>query len=113
VLLGDAMGIADVLVLLTISLAAPAHAQTEKGTIAGIVIDDRTEQPIRGVSVYLENQPVVVETDANGRFSLDALRGRQTIAASVYQCRPRCHPRPTEKTRDGAYWRVVTTPDLE
>ena len=77
------MGIAHVLVVLTISLAAPAHAQTEKGTIAGIVIDDRTEQPIRGVSVYLENQPVVVETDANGRFSLDAPRGRQTIAASV------------------------------
>ena len=77
------MGIAHVLVLLTLSLAAPAHAQTEKGTIAGIVIDDRTEQPIRGVSVYLENQSVVVETDANGRFSLDAPRGRQTIAASV------------------------------
>ena len=77
------MGIAHVLVLLTISLAAPAHAQTEKGTIAGIVIDDRTEQPIRGVSVYLENQGVVVETDANGRFTLDAPRGRQTIAASV------------------------------
>ena len=97
-LLGDAMGIAHVLVLLTLNLAAPAPAQTEKGTIAGIVIDDRTEQPIRGVSVYLENQPLVVETDANGRFSLDAPRGRQTIAASASDTRC-CAPRSTSPRR--------------
>ena len=76
------------LVLLTLCLAAPAQAQTGSvqaltGTIAGVVIDDRTEQPIRGVSVYVESQANIVETDANGRFSLTAPRGPQTIIASV------------------------------
>jgi hypothetical protein len=66
---------------LVLSVAAPASAQT--GTVAGIVIDDRTEQPIKGVSVYAENQPTVVETDASGRFSLSVPEGRQTIVASV------------------------------
>jgi len=76
------------LVLFAICLAAPAQAQTgsvqaQTGTIAGVVIDDRTEQPIRGVSVYVDNRPNIAETDANGRFSLMATRGRQTITASV------------------------------
>jgi hypothetical protein len=76
------------LVLFAGYLAAPVHAQTgnvpaETGTIAGVVIDDRTEQPIRGVLVHVENQPAIVETDANGRFTLMAPRGRQTISASV------------------------------
>jgi hypothetical protein len=63
------------------STAQISAAQT--GTVAGIVIDDRTEQPIKGVSVYAENQSIVVETGADGRFSLIVPRGRQTIAASV------------------------------
>jgi hypothetical protein len=76
------------LVLFVVWFAAPAQAQTasvqaQTGTIAGVVIDDRTEQPIRGVSVYVESQPHIAETDANGRFSLMAPRGRQTITASV------------------------------
>ena len=60
-----------------------AHAQTQTGTIAGIVIDDRTEQPIKGVAIHVENQPIVVETDDSGRFTLTAPKGRHTIAASV------------------------------
>ena len=83
------------LVALAICLAVPAHAQTgtayaqastaqaQTGTIAGIVIDDRTEQPIKDVSVSVEGQSIVTETDANGRFSLVAPRGPQTITASV------------------------------
>ncbi|MGH9147974.1 MAG: carboxypeptidase-like regulatory domain-containing protein, partial [Vicinamibacterales bacterium] len=76
------------LVLLALCLAAPAQTQTgsvqaQAGTIAGVVIDDRTEQPIRGVSVYVESQANIVETDANGRFSLIAPCGPQTIIASV------------------------------
>jgi hypothetical protein len=47
------------------------------------VIDARTEQPIRGVLVYVEGQPSVAETDVNGRFSVLVPRGRQTINASV------------------------------
>ena len=87
-------------VLLAMWLAVPAHAQTglahaqtgraqrsraeaQTGSVAGVVIDDRTEQPIRGVLVYVESQSSVVETDANGRFSMIVPRGRQTITASV------------------------------
>ncbi len=70
-------------VLFAVSLAVPAHAHTQTGAIAGIVIDDRTEKPIRGVTVYVEGVSNSAETDANGRFSLMAPRGRQTIAASV------------------------------
>ena len=89
------MTIARSLVAVAICLAVPAHAQlitaplqpgtvqAQTGTIAGLVIDDRTEQPIKGVAVYVESQAIVAETDANGRFSLSAPRGRQTIAASV------------------------------
>jgi hypothetical protein len=56
-------------------------AQT--GSVTGIVIDDRTDRPIRGVSIYAEHQSIVVETDADGRFTLVLPQGRQTIVASV------------------------------
>jgi hypothetical protein len=65
-----------------LSLASPARAQ-QSGMVAGTVIDDRTEQPIRGVTVYAENQSTVAETDADGRFTLSVPSGRQTIIASV------------------------------
>jgi hypothetical protein len=74
---------ARALILFAVCLAGPAHAQTETGTISGTVIDDRTGKPIKGVAVHVENHPNIVETDADGRFSLAAPRGRQTIAASV------------------------------
>src|SRR5215470_8926157 len=67
--------------LVVLSVASPARAQS--GTVAGIVIDDRTEQPISGVTVYAENQSTVAETDADGRFTLSVPSGRRTIIASV------------------------------
>jgi CarboxypepD_reg-like domain len=67
--------------LFALCITARAFAQT--GTVAGLVIDDRTDQPIKGVSVYVENQASVAETDAAGRFSLVVPQGRQTIVASV------------------------------
>ncbi|HEY7450476.1 MAG TPA: TonB-dependent receptor [Vicinamibacterales bacterium] len=67
--------------LLTLCLAVPAVAQTSG--VAGLVIDDRTEKPIKGVMVYVENQSSGAETDADGRFSLVVPQGRQTIVASV------------------------------
>jgi hypothetical protein len=75
-------------VALLLCLVAPAHAQTssepaQSGTVAGLVIDDRTGRPIKGVAVTVENQSIVAATDADGRFSLSVPRGRQTIAASV------------------------------
>src|SRR5262245_21570615 len=69
------------LALAALCVAAPVAAQT--GTVTGVVIDDRTERPIRSALVYVENQPSVAETDAAGRFSLAAARGRQTIVVSV------------------------------
>src|SRR6185503_6303431 len=67
-------------VALAICLAAPAYAQpaavqSQTGTIAGVVIDDRTGQPIKGVSISVESQSIGAETDSNGRFSLSAPRG--------------------------------------
>src|SRR5687767_5161143 len=77
------MTFVEAAVLFALSLGAAAHAQAQTGTVSGVVVDDRTEQPIRGVTIHVENHPIIVETDAAGRFSLTAPRGRQTIAASV------------------------------
>ena len=68
------------LVVCAIFLATAVRGQM--GTVTGVVIDDRTEQPIRGVLVSVANQPGA-ETDANGRFTMVVARGRQTISASV------------------------------
>jgi hypothetical protein len=68
------------LVLLATSLVAPARAQV--GTIAGIVVDDRTDQPITGVWVQVGTQPGI-ETDASGRFTMRVAPGRHRITASV------------------------------
>lgn len=68
------------LLLVTVCLTTDAFAQT---TVAGIVIDDRTEKPITGVLVYVEHQSVFAETDDDGRFSLSVPRGQHTITASV------------------------------
>ena len=68
------------LVVFAMFLATAARGQM--GTVTGVAIDDRTEQPIRGVLVSVANQPGA-ETDANGRFTMVVARGRQTITASL------------------------------
>ncbi len=68
------------LLLVTVCVATDVFAQT---AVAGIVIDDRTEKPIKGVLVYVEHQSVFAETDDDGRFSLSVPRGQHTITASV------------------------------
>jgi hypothetical protein len=68
------------LFLVTVCVTSDAFAQTP---VAGIVIDDRTEKPIKGVLVYVEHQSVFAETDDDGRFSLSVPRGQHTITASV------------------------------
>jgi hypothetical protein len=72
---------AAALVLLALCLGAPVLAQTTG--VSGVVIDDRTEQPIEGVLIYVENQTISAQTDTNGRFSVMVPPGRHTIAASV------------------------------
>ena len=69
------------LVVLVTFCATPVLAQN--GTVSGVVIDDRTERPIKGVLVYVEGQQTLVETDADGRFGMMAPLGPQTITASV------------------------------
>ena len=73
--------IAPGLVAVTLGLGTPVAAQTT--TVAGIVIDDRTERPVKGVVIYVEGQSSVAETDAEGRFSLMVPQGHQTLNASV------------------------------
>jgi len=63
------------------SVAASARGQTAH--VGGVVIDDRTQLPIKGVQVYVQNQSAMAETDAAGRFLLLVAPGRQTIAASM------------------------------
>jgi hypothetical protein len=67
--------------LFVLSVASPSLAQS--GLVTGIVIDDRTEQAIEGVTIYAENQPNIARTDGDGHFSLSVPYGRQTIVASV------------------------------
>jgi hypothetical protein len=69
------------LALLMNVLSAAASAQAPN--VSGVVLDDRTEEPIRGVLIYVENQSSYAETDVNGRFAVTVPRGRQTITASV------------------------------
>jgi hypothetical protein len=68
------------LLLVTMCVATHASAQT---VVAGTVIDDRTEKPIKGVVVSVEHQSILAETDADGRFSLTVPRGTYTITASI------------------------------
>jgi hypothetical protein len=70
-----------VFVLLIVCAAPPVAAQP--AAVTGTVIDHRTEQPMAGVLVYVEDHPVFANTDSNGRFALALPPGRYTIAASV------------------------------
>ncbi len=66
-------------VLLLICCAAPAQ-EPQKGSIEGIVVDEVTGEPVRRAGVVLSSQratkpmePVVVTTQADGRFRFDGL----------------------------------------
>ena len=81
------------LVLFAAGLSVSVHAQSNRAPaqdappqetrISGLVIDDRTEQPIRDVLVSVEGRAAVEKTDAEGRFVMTVPRGRQTVTASV------------------------------
>ena len=68
------------LILMTVCLATPALAQT---VITGTVIDARTEEPIKGVLVYVEHESVTAESDSDGHFRLLVPPGQYTIAATM------------------------------
>lgn len=69
--------------LLAVTPANAGQSPAPTINIAGTVIDDRTERPLRGVLVFVEGQELSTETDTAGRFALAAPRGAHTIAASV------------------------------
>jgi carboxypeptidase-like protein len=79
------------LVVCVVSLSVCVSAQQNRAQaaspqetrITGVVVDDRTEQPIRDVLVSVEGRATVEKTDADGRFVMTVPRGRQTVTASV------------------------------
>ena len=76
--------IARALVVIVSILACVSSAAAQQSTtINGSVIDDRTGQPLKGVLLYVENEPVFTETAEDGRFSLTLAPGRHSIAASL------------------------------
>ena len=52
------------------SVAASAPAQT--GNVGGVIIDDRTQQPIEGVQVYVLNQSATADLDGRTIFAVRA-----------------------------------------
>jgi hypothetical protein len=59
----------------------PSFAQSI--SVTGVVLDDRTGQPIGDVLVYVDAQPVFANTDAEGRFALALPPGQYSLVASM------------------------------
>ena len=57
----------------------PCSAQTP-AVIAGTVLDVRSERPLAGVLVTVDQQPFFAETDAEGRFRIEAPAGTYTVS---------------------------------
>jgi hypothetical protein len=68
-------------VWLLLASVATMHAQS--GVVAGRVVDARTDQPLAGVLVRVEQQGVFAETDANGQFRVTLPPGTHTLVASL------------------------------
>ena len=71
------------LLIAVLGLVAPPPVGAQSPTVTGIVLDDRTGQPIRDVLVYIESQPFFTNTDAEGRFALTLPPGPHDIVASM------------------------------
>ena len=66
-------------VVLLATVARPCSAQTT-AVIAGTVLDARSERPLAGVLVTVDQHPFFAETDAEGRFRIDAPAGTYTVS---------------------------------
>ena len=64
-----------------VSCARPTYAQPS--TIAGVVVDERTDRPLAGVLLLVKDTPLFVESDDDGRFRLDIAAGRYALMASL------------------------------
>jgi hypothetical protein len=65
------------------TIHASVSAAAQSGTVTGHVVDARSNQPLARVALHVEHQPVVVETDAAGAFTLSLPPGRHMISASL------------------------------
>lgn len=66
-----------------ISLSILIFAQGGKGKITGKVVDDKTNEPLVGVNVYLEGLFIGATTDVNGRYViLNVQPGKYDLSAS-------------------------------
>ena len=77
------MVIARGLVICLLAAACANAIAAQSPTITGVVIDDRTARPIRGVLVSVQGHDISTQSDDDGRFALAAPPGMQTIVASV------------------------------
>ena len=66
-------------VVLLAAAARPCSAQTP-AVIAGTVLDARSERPLAGVLVTVDQHPFFAETDAEGRFRIEAPAGTYTVS---------------------------------
>jgi len=59
-------------------------AQGGKGKITGRVVDDKTNEPLIGVNVYIEGAFIGATTDINGRYViLNVQPGKYALSASM------------------------------
>lgn len=65
--------------LLLVVATPPSTAQTAVA-LAGTVIDARTQRPLGGVLVAIDQHPFFAETDGNGRFRIEAPAGRYSVS---------------------------------
>ena len=66
-------------VMLLAAAVRPCGAQT-LAVIAGTVLDARSERPLAGVLVTVDQHPFFAETDAEGRFRIEAPAGTYTVS---------------------------------
>ena len=71
------------LLIAVLGLLAPPPVGAQSPTVTGVVLDDRTGQPIRDVLVYVESQAFLTNTDAEGRFALALPPGDYSLVASM------------------------------
>src|SRR5262245_28025765 len=64
-------------------LLGPHKAEAQPATVAGVVLDARTSQPLAGVRSSVEGQAESVDTDAEGRFSFALRPGVYVFAVSL------------------------------
>eukprot|EP01136_Pigoraptor_vietnamica_P037430 Opistho-1_new@105363 len=62
-------------------LSGMLHAQSLQ--VKGRVTDALSKKPIEGVSISVKNAKTITSTDADGQFSISAVRNSQLLISSV------------------------------